>query len=102
MRRYAKNPHEHDIPLPPNPNADLRAVTPALADPDPRPRMIDRCLVAAYDAGLDPLLVLTKSDLASADTLLETYSTLGVSYVVTNRDDFLTGGVNQIRERLKG
>jgi ribosome biogenesis GTPase len=83
-------------------NADQLAIVTALADPEPRPRMIDRCLVAAYDAGLNPLLVLTKSDLASADTLLETYSTLGVSYVVTNRDDFLTGGVDQIRERLKG
>ena len=36
----------------------------ALADPEPRTRFIYRCLVAAYDAGLDPLLVLTKSDLA--------------------------------------
>ena len=34
---------------------------------EPRPRLIDRCLVAAYDAGLEPLLVLTKSDLAPAD-----------------------------------
>jgi ribosome biogenesis GTPase len=83
-------------------NADQLAIVTALADPEPRPRMIDRCLVAAYDAGLEPLLVLTKSDLASADKLLETYSTLGLSYVVTNRDTFLTGGVDQIRERLKG
>lgn len=83
-------------------NADQLAIVTALADPEPRPRMIDRCLVAAYDAGLDPLLVLTKSDLASAEPLLETYGALDVSYVVTNRDDFLTGGVDQIRERLKG
>lgn len=83
-------------------NADQLAIVTALADPEPRPRMIDRCLVAAYDAGLEPLLVLTKSDLASADALLETYATLGVSYVVTTRDDFLTGGVDAVRERLKG
>lgn len=83
-------------------NADQLAIVTALADPEPRPRMIDRCLVAAYDAGLEPLLVLTKSDLASADALLETYATLGVSYVVTNRDTFLTGGVDAVRERLKG
>ncbi|MFE2430278.1 ribosome small subunit-dependent GTPase A [Streptomyces sp. NPDC059373] len=83
-------------------NADQLAIVTALADPEPRPRMIDRCLVAAYDAGLDPLLVLTKSDLAPAEPLLETYGPLGLSYVVTNRDDFLTGGVDQIRERLKG
>jgi ribosome biogenesis GTPase len=81
-------------------NADQLAIVTALADPEPRPRMIDRCLVAAYDAGLQPLLVLTKSDLAAAEPLLETYGALDLSYVVTNRDDFLTGGVDQIRERL--
>ena len=83
-------------------NADQLAIVTALADPEPRPRMIDRCLVAAYDAGLAPLLVLTKSDLAPAGPLLETYGALDLSYVVTNRDDFLTGGVDQIRERLTG
>src|SRR5258708_2102021 len=83
-------------------NADQLAIVTALADPEPRPRMIDRCLVAAYDAGLDPLLVLTKSHLPPAGPLLETYGALDLSYVVTNRDDFLTGGVDQIRERLAG
>ena len=83
-------------------NADQLAIVTALADPEPRPRMIDRCLVAAYDAGLTPLLVLTKSDLASAGPLLETYGALDLDHVVTNRDDFLTGGVDLIRERLAG
>jgi len=32
-------------------NADLLVVVTALADPVPRPRLIDRCLVAAYDGG---------------------------------------------------
>ncbi|MEV6011555.1 ribosome small subunit-dependent GTPase A [Streptomyces sp. NPDC051976] len=83
-------------------NADQLAIVTALADPEPRPRMIDRCLVAAYDAGLEPLLVLTKSDLAPAAPLLETYGALDLAYVVTNREDFLTGGVDAIRERLAG
>ena len=83
-------------------NADQLAIVTALADPEPRPRMIDRCLVAAYDAGLTPLLVLTKSDLAPAEPLLETYGALDLAYVVTNRDDFLTGGVDEIRELLAG
>ena len=46
-------------------NADQLVVVTALADPEPRPRLIDRALVAAYDAGLEPLLCLTKADLAS-------------------------------------
>ncbi|WP_335977311.1 MULTISPECIES: ribosome small subunit-dependent GTPase A [Streptomycetaceae] len=83
-------------------NADQLAIVTALADPEPRPRMIDRCLVAAYDAGLTPLLVLTKSDLAPPEPLLETYGALDLPYVVTNRDDFLTGGVEQVRQRLAG
>ncbi|MFJ3927142.1 ribosome small subunit-dependent GTPase A [Streptomyces sp. NPDC090022] len=84
-------------------NADQLAIVTALADPEPRPRMIDRCLVAAYDAGLEPLLVLTKSDLAPAEKLLETYATLGVDYVVTNREELETGdAAARVRERLAG
>jgi ribosome biogenesis GTPase len=83
-------------------NADQLAIVTALADPEPRPRMIDRCLVAAYDAGLRPLLVLTKSDLAPPGPLLETYGTLDLDHVVTSRDTLLTGGVDEVRERLAG
>ena len=32
-------------------NADQLVVVTALADPEPQPRLIDRALVAAYDAG---------------------------------------------------
>ena len=45
-------------------NARQMVIVCALADPAPKTRFIDRCLVAAYDAGLEPLLILTKSDLA--------------------------------------
>ncbi len=75
-------------------NADQLVVVTALADPEPRPRLIDRCLVAAYDAGLRPLLVLTKADLASPETLLETYRSLDVEHVVLSREaplDILRG-----------
>ena len=48
-------------------NADQLVIVAALADPEPRPRLIDRALVAAYVAGMEPLLCLTKSDLASPD-----------------------------------
>ncbi|MET7933587.1 ribosome small subunit-dependent GTPase A [Streptomyces sp. NPDC005322] len=82
-------------------NADQLAIVTALADPEPRPRLIDRCLVAAFDAGLEPLLVLTKSDLVSADHLLETYEPLGVPYVVTSREELADGDAcDRARERL--
>src|SRR5690606_1184838 len=45
-------------------NADQLVIVSSLADPPPRTGFIDRCLVAAYDADIDPLLCLTKADLA--------------------------------------
>ncbi|MEN8651035.1 ribosome small subunit-dependent GTPase A [Streptomyces sp. 21So2-11] len=77
-------------------NADQLAIVTALADPEPRPRMIDRCLVAAYDAGLSPLLVLTKSDLASAEQLLDTYRPLGIPYLVTSREELQSGAATEL------
>jgi ribosome biogenesis GTPase len=79
-------------------NADQLVVVTALADPEPRPRLIDRALVAAYDAGMSPLLCLTKSDLADPETLLSTYRSLGVPWVVTHKG----GDLSELRARLDG
>src|SRR5690606_26347672 len=48
-------------------NADQLMVVIAAANPEPRPRLVDRYLVAAYDAGISPLLVVTKTDLADPE-----------------------------------
>lgn len=66
-------------------NADQLAIVTALADPPPRPRLIDRFLVAAYDAGLEPLLCLTKADLAPPGEVLAIYQPLGIAHVVLGR-----------------
>lgn len=65
-------------------NADQMAIVAALADPPPRAGMIDRCLVAAFDAGLEPLLVLTKADLAGPEEVLARYEGLKFEVVVTH------------------
>ncbi len=66
-------------------NADQLAVVTSVANPEPRPRLIDRCLVAAFDAGLEPLLIVTKVDLQPPDVLLDLYQPLGVRMVVATR-----------------
>ncbi|MEU3412348.1 MULTISPECIES: ribosome small subunit-dependent GTPase A [unclassified Streptomyces] len=84
-------------------NADQLAIVTALADPEPRPRLIDRCLVAAYDGGLEPLLVMTKSDLAPPDKLLELYGALDIPYVVTSREELENGdAADRVRAHLGG
>ncbi|WP_148614832.1 ribosome small subunit-dependent GTPase A [Nocardioides rubriscoriae] len=79
-------------------NAEQLVIVTALADPEPQPRMMDRALVAAYDAGMTPLLCLTKADLTPPDELLLTYRSLGVPWVVTERG----GDLTEVRERLAG
>ncbi len=78
-------------------NADQLVIVTAVADPEPRPRLIDRALVAAYDEGLAPLLCLTKVDLADPETLLSIYRPLGVPFVVAPRGEDL----QPLRERLR-
>jgi ribosome biogenesis GTPase len=67
-------------------NADQLVVVTAVADPAPRPRLVDRCLVAAYDGGLHPLLVVTKTDLADPAGLVTAYAGLDVPVLAVRRD----------------
>ncbi len=66
-------------------NADQLVIVTALADPVPRPRLIDRFLVAAFDAGLEPLLCLTKADLGDPDELVDSYEPLGIRWISLSR-----------------
>jgi ribosome biogenesis GTPase / thiamine phosphate phosphatase len=79
-------------------NADQLVIVTSVAEPEPRPRLIDRCLVAAYDAGLEPLLCVTKTDLGDSSSLLATYSALGVATVTTARG----ANLDALTERLAG
>jgi ribosome biogenesis GTPase len=79
-------------------NADLLVVVMSLASPDPRPGLVDRCLVAAYDGGLTPLLCLTKADLASPAAMEALYAPLGVEIFVVARSE----GVDALHDRLTG
>jgi len=84
-------------------NADQLVVVCALANPEPRPRLIDRCLVAAYDAGMSPLLALTKADLADPAPFLENYAPLQVPAVITaTTESDGTDGLDAVRDALRG
>ncbi|MCA1825253.1 MAG: ribosome small subunit-dependent GTPase A [Frankia sp.] len=82
-------------------NADQLVMVVSLANPPPRPRFVDRCLVAAFDGGLEPLLCLTKRDLGVADALLSAYEPLGVRAVAVSRDAG-DEGFRVLQDRLRG
>ncbi|WP_155345328.1 ribosome small subunit-dependent GTPase A [Acrocarpospora pleiomorpha] len=94
LRRSADDNDEIERPI--VANADQLVIVTALADPEPRPRMIDRMLVAAFDADIEPLLCLTKADLASPGPLVAQYEPLGVQYLVHRKG----GELGEVRDHL--
>ena len=82
-------------------NADQLVIVSSLADPEPKTRFIDRCLVAAYDAGLDPLLVLTKSDLAAPRKLRAFYRPLAIP-MLTTRQPLPAQTIGRLHKALDG
>jgi ribosome biogenesis GTPase len=76
-------------------NADQLGIVVAAADPEPRPRLIDRAVIAALDGGLIPILIITKTDLASPAGLLELYEPLDIPLVMRSKGESLDG-VNDV------
>lgn len=80
-------------------NADQMLIVVAAANPEPRVRLIDRYLVAAYDAGIRPLLCMTKTDLADPDEFLRNFPGLELPVFRSRSDDM---PLDEITEALVG
>ena len=80
-------------------NADQLLVVVAAANPEPRPRLVDRYLVAAYDAGIAPILVITKTDLADPEPFLANFSALDIPVVRSAQDAW---PLDELRPLLAG
>lgn len=80
-------------------NADQMLIVIAAANPEPRVRLVDRYLVAAYDAGIQPLLCITKVDLADPDPFLAHFAGLEVPVFRSAQGD---EPLAEIREALAG
>lgn len=99
LRRTAddEDPHERIVVA----NADQLVVVCSVTTPEPQPRLVDRCLAAAYDAGVDPILCVTKLDLGSAEALRAIYRPLDVP-VVESSAATRDAAVRELRELMSG
>ncbi|WP_309617542.1 ribosome small subunit-dependent GTPase A [Salinibacterium sp.] len=80
-------------------NADQMLIVVAAANPEPRPRLVDRYLVAAYDAGITPILCITKTDLADPSHFLANFAGLDLTVFESRSDAF---PLDEIRDALDG
>jgi ribosome biogenesis GTPase len=68
-------------------NADQLLIVVALADPPPRTGLVERALIAAYAGGLEPILCLTKTDLAPPEPFAAHFADLDLTITTAGRDD---------------
>ena len=80
-------------------NIDQMIIVAASANPEPRHGFIDRCLAVAYDQGITPIIVMTKSDLTDPRNFLDTYSELDVLTFITQRGADLTPISHQLEDK---
>lgn len=96
-------------------NADQLLIVVAAADPEPRTGFIDRALVAAFDAEIRPILLITKADLVQDPVdpagLVSHYRELELTTVISQRTQQDTAAevpalspaaVTQLRQLLAG
>jgi ribosome biogenesis GTPase len=86
-------------------NAECVLIVASIADPPLRRGLIDRILVAAWRGGMEPLLAITKSDLAGRaaedpEVVLADYRAIGVDGVVI--DVRTAAGAEPVRRLLAG
>jgi len=65
-------------------NIDQLVIVCAATNPEPRRGLIDRFLVSAFAESIDPILVITKSDLGPIPDFVSSYKSLGVQIVTSH------------------
>ena len=79
-------------------NIDQLVIVAAATNPEPRRGLIDRFLVSAFTEGIDPILIITKTDLAPAPDFVEEYKSIGVKCLTTKKD----GNLSELHSVLNG
>ncbi|GAB3408551.1 ribosome small subunit-dependent GTPase A [Schumannella luteola] len=81
-------------------NAEQLLIVVAAANPEPRARLVDRYLVAAYDAGIRPMLVVTKTDLADPAPFLANFDGLDLPVFTSAKGEApITELIEVLRDR---
>ena len=77
-------PRKNSLVRPPIVNIDLLVIVVSTCEPLPSTLVIDKMMALATYKGIEPVLVITKSDLCSVDELRQIYLSAGINTIVTS------------------
>lgn len=84
---------------PPVANIDNLIIVASTVEPKPSTLVIDKLIAMAEYKDIEPILIISKADLASAKELLEIYATTGIKAIPVSNE---TGdGVDEVKELIK-
>lgn len=81
-------------------NAEQLFIVVALADPPPRTGFVERAMVAAYVGGLQPILCLTKHDLAAESEFAAAFDGLDLTIVYAGIEDPIDPALDLLTGKL--
>lgn len=93
-------PRKNSIIRPPLANIDTLVIVVSTCSPSPNMLVIDKMTAAAVHKGIEPVIVISKSDLSSADVLKEIYSLSGIKTIEFSTKD--NRGLEDVRRLLSG
>ena len=93
-------PRKNFFVRPPVANLDLLFVVAATVEPAPNFLVLDKMCAIALDKGVTPVLVATKTDLASPDSLSQVYARSGIEVLLAGQDE--DAALVRMRELMAG
>ena len=93
-------PRKNFCVRPPVANLDLLFVVAATVEPAPNFLVLDKMCAIALDKGVTPVLVATKTDLASPDSLSQVYARSGIEVLLAGQDE--DAALVRMRELIAG
>jgi ribosome biogenesis GTPase len=93
-------PRRNELLRPPLANLDQLVLVVSTRDPAPNLLVIDKLITVCEHKGIEPILIVTKTDLKTADSFCEVYRRAGFS--VTPLSNVTTEDFGPVRELLRG
>ena len=93
-------PRKNVFVRPPVANLDVLFIVASTTQPVPSTLVLDQLAAADIYKGVQPVLVVTKADLAAADQLAQDYATSGIPLIPLHYES--GEGLDEIRQYIKG
>lgn len=94
------SPRKNSIIRPPLANLDIIFFVVSTCEPSPQPLLLDEFIAVSIFKGIEPVIVLTKNDLAVNEEIPDIYRRIGIEFFIADYTD--PQSVEGIKDKIKG